>query len=359
VATVELEGVSKAYGAHRAVHELSLAVDSGESVALLGPSGCGKTTTLNMIAGFLEPDAGHIRIDGRAVDGVPPYRRNIGMVFQHYALFPHLTVADNLAFGLRMRKVGTAEIVRRVGGALELVHLGGLELRYPRELSGGQQQRVALARALVVEPAVLLLDEPLSNLDAKLRQTMREEIVELQRRLGITTIFVTHDQEEALAIARRVAVMDAGRVEQVGAPEAIYARPRTEFVARFIGEANLLPGAVLGAERGGLAVRADSGARLLAPADDAFRPGDRVFVMVRPEKIRFAPAEASGIDNRIEATVRSVSFLGAITRCHLSAGAQPLIVTTGDPADLPAAGRRAVLEWSSKDCRLLAETRAG
>jgi len=358
VATVELEGVSKAYGAHRAVQELSLSIESGESVALLGPSGCGKTTTLNMIAGFLEPDAGHIRIDGRAVGGVPPYRRNIGMVFQHYALFPHLTVADNLAFGLRMRKADRAEIARRVGGALELVHLGGLERRYPRELSGGQQQRVALARALVVEPAVLLLDEPLSNLDAKLRQEMREEIVELQQRLGITTIFVTHDQEEALAIAQRIAVMDAGRVEQVGAPEAIYGRPRTEFVARFIGEANLLPGEVLGPERGGLAVWVDLGARVLAPADAGFEAGDRVLVMVRPEKMRFGAARAGATENLIEATVRSVSFLGAVTRCHLTAGAQTLIVTTGEASGLPAAGQRAALEWDSRDCRLLAETRA-
>ena len=357
MATVELEGVSKAYGAHRAVHELSLAVASGESVALLGPSGCGKTTTLNMIAGFLAPDAGHIRIDGRAVDGVPPYRRNIGMVFQHYALFPHLTVADNLAFGLRMRKADQVEISRRVGGALELVHLGGLERRYPRELSGGQQQRVALARALVVEPAVLLLDEPLSNLDAKLRQSMREEIVELQQRLGITTIFVTHDQEEALAIARRIAVMDAGRIEQIGAPEAIYGRPSTEFVARFIGEANLLPGEVLGPEGGKLRVRADIGAMLLVPADAAFVPGARVLVMIRPEKIRVGTAGAG--ENRVEATVKSVSFLGAITRCHLTAGDQQLIVTAGEASGLPAAGQRAALAWATDDCRLLAATRNG
>ena len=358
MATVELEGVSKFYGAHRAVHEFSLSIASGESVALLGPSGCGKTTTLNMIGGFLEPDAGHIRIAGRAVGGVPPYRRNIGMVFQHYALFPHLTVADNLAFGLRMRRASKAEIVRRVGGVLELVHLGGLERRYPRELSGGQQQRVALARALVVEPAVLLLDEPLSNLDAKLRQEMRQEIVELQQRLGITTIFVTHDQEEALAIAGRIAVMDAGRIEQVGAPEAIYGSPRTEFVARFIGEANLLPGEVLGPVRDGLAVRADLGARVLAPADAGFKAGDRVLVMVRPEKIYLGVAGSGTAENRIEATVRSVSFLGAVTRCLLTAGAQPLIVTTGEASGLPAAGQRAALEWNSRDCRLLAETRA-
>jgi putative spermidine/putrescine transport system ATP-binding protein len=359
VATVELEGVSKAYGAHRAVHELSLAVASGESVALLGPSGCGKTTTLNMIAGFLAPDAGHIRIDGRAVDGVPPYRRNIGMVFQHYALFPHLTVADNLAFGLRMRKADKAEITRRVGSALELVHLDGLERRYPRELSGGQQQRVALARALVVEPAVLLLDEPLSNLDAKLRQAMREEIVELQQRLGITTIFVTHDQEEALAIARRIAVMDAGRVEQIGAPEAIYGHPRTEFVARFIGEANLLPGEVLGAEQGALRVRADMGSVLRAPVDAAFAPGDRVLVMVRPEKIRVGLGSAGAEENRIEALVKSVSFLGAVTRCQLTVSAQQLTVTTGEPTGLPAPGQRAVLTWATEDCRLLAASRPG
>jgi putative spermidine/putrescine transport system ATP-binding protein len=328
VATVELEGVSKAYGAHRAVHELSLAVDSGESVALLGPSGCGKTTTLNMIAGFLEPDAGHIRIDGRAVDGVPPYRRNIGMVFQHYALFPHLTVADNLAFGLRMRKVGTGEIARRVGGALELVHLGGLERRYPRELSGGQQQRVALARALVVEPAVLLLDEPLSNLDAKLRQTMREEIVELQQRLGITTIFVTHDQEEALAIARRIAVMDAGRVEQVGAPEAIYARPRTEFVARFIGGHNVV--AVGGAK---LAVRAD--------------------------RLRLAPLGDAATDGvGLAATVTDVEYQGSVVQTTLiTAGGSELTSVTAEQVfdrDPWKPGARVAVSWEPDDAHALA-----
>ena len=280
MATVELQDVSKAYGAYRAVSGLTLTVASGECLALLGPSGCGKTTTLNMIAGFIEPDAGDVRVGGRPMAGVPPHRRDTGMVFQHYALFPHLTVFDNLAFGLVMRSTPRAEIVERVGAALTLVHLTGLERRYPRELSGGQQQRVALARALVIRPAVLLLDEPLSNLDANLREEMRYEIRRLHDEFRITTVYVTHDQAEAMVTSDRIAVMNQGRVEQVDAPRALYARPRTRFVAGFIGRTNFLEGEA----RDGL-VAFDGFTTPAAQLGDGVPARGRLTFSLRPQSI--------------------------------------------------------------------------
>ncbi len=358
LATVELREVAKAYGGQPAVRGVSLTVASGERVALLGPSGCGKTTTLGLIAGFLEPDTGAILVGGRPMGGVPPHRRDTGMVFQSYALFPHLTVHDNVAFGLVMRRTPKAEIAARVREALGLVRLEGLERRHPRELSGGQQQRVALARALVIRPAVLLLDEPLSNLDARLRQDMRVEIVEIQRRLGITTVFVTHDQEEALAIADRVAVMRDGWLEQVDAPPVLYARPRTEFVARFIGEANLLPGRVAGRDGDRAAVDLDGGGRAVG-AWDGTPPatGARMLAMVRPEKVRLVAASAGDgaeRENSLPAIVQSVTFLGAVTRCGLAAGERALTATlAGDPVT-PSPGDAVRVEWSTHDCRLVA-----
>jgi putative spermidine/putrescine transport system ATP-binding protein len=355
VATVELRDVRKAYGGHAAVRGVSLAVASGERVALLGPSGCGKTTTLGLIAGFLEPDAGTILLDGRPMTGVPPHRRDTAMVFQSYALFPHLTVHDNVAFGLVMRRTPKAEIAARVREALALVRLTGLDARHPRELSGGQQQRVALARALVVRPAVLLLDEPLSNLDARLRQDMRVEMVEIQRRLGITTVFVTHDQEEALAIADRVAVMRDGVLEQVDAPPALYARPRTEFVARFIGEANFLPGRVAGREGDRVVVELEGGGRAVAAGDEASpAAGARVLAMVRPERVRLvAGAAVPGRENALRATVRTVTFLGPVTRCVVVAGERALTVALGEGRP-PVPGDAVDVEWSAADCRLVA-----
>ena len=354
MATVELAGVGKSYGAHRAVRGLTLAVESGECLALLGPSGCGKTTTLNMIAGFIEPDAGEIRLAGRPMAGVPPHRRDTGMVFQHYALFPHLTVFDNLAFGLVMRKAPGAEIAERVRQALELVHLGGLERRYPRELSGGQQQRVALARALVIRPTVLLLDEPLSNLDAKLRQEMRLEIGEIQKRLRITTMFVTHDQQEALVIADRIAVMRDGLVEQVDVPAAIYGRPRTPFVARFIGDANFLPGRVLGREGRALVVATDAGERVVLAADGQHAPGQRVVAMVRPEKVRLGLAPGA-VENSLKATLKSVAFMGSVTSYQLALGETTLTAALQDAGHLAglAPGATVYAEWRAEDCLVL------
>ena len=357
MATVELEDVAKSYGGRPAVVALSLSVASGESVALLGPSGCGKTTTLNMIAGFIDPDRGVLRIGGRSMTGVPPYRRSIGVVFQSYALFPHLDVFDNLAFGLRMHGETKAAIAAGVRQGLDLVQLAGLERRYPRELSGGQQQRVALARALVWRPSVLLLDEPLSNLDAKLRQEMRVEIVELQKRLGITMIFVTHDQEEALTVAARIAVMNAGEIEQVDAPTAIYARPRTEFVARFIGEGNFLAGRVQGTAGGLTEVEGDDHLRFFTADGGGRTAGARVLLMVRPEKVRLRAQPSGDAENSLPVIVEGVSFLGAVTRYRLSAGAARLTASIHDgdlgPAEI---GRSLFAEWRAADCLLLDET---
>jgi putative spermidine/putrescine transport system ATP-binding protein len=285
--------------------------------------------------------------------GIPPHRRDTAMVFQSYALFPHLSVLDNLAFGLRMRRVARAEIATRVREALELVQLAGLERRYPRELSGGQQQRVALARALVIRPSVLLLDEPLSNLDAKLRQEMRLEIVEIQRRLGITTVFVTHDQEEALSIADRIAVMSEGRIEQLDGPVGIYHEPQTEFVARFIGEGNFLPGKVAGAEEGWTRVDTTAGLALRAAAGRR-RPGEAVVVMVRPEKTRVA-RRPEGLENSFLATVRAITFLGPVTRYQLLLGDVPVAASLPDASHLAGVepGATVHVGWRALDCLLL------
>ncbi|HYZ34376.1 MAG TPA: ABC transporter ATP-binding protein, partial [Crenalkalicoccus sp.] len=286
MATLALEGLSRRYGATVAVDRVDLAVGQGELVALLGPSGCGKTTTLRMVAGFVAPSAGRVLIGGRDVTRLPPHARDTGMVFQGYALFPHMTVAQNIAFGLEMRRVPRAERAARIAEALRLTRLEGLAERLPRQLSGGQQQRVALARALVVNPAVFLLDEPLSNLDARLRTEVRAEIRALQQRLGLTTLFVTHDQEEALTLADRLVVMDRGRVRQVGRAEEVYERPADAFVAGFLGGCNLLPGAPAGPGRFRLA----SGAEL--PCDPAPPPPDATLLALRPERIALAPAGA-------------------------------------------------------------------
>ncbi|QDA30696.1 ABC transporter ATP-binding protein [Thermococcus indicus] len=276
---VELKGVLKEWEDFRLSIE-RLKVKDSEFLTLLGPSGCGKTTTLRMIAGFEKPERGEILFDGRPVNDLPPYERGIGIVFQDYALFPHMTVFKNIAFGLEMKGLPRAEIERRVRWALELVGLEGLENRYPEQLSGGQQQRVALARALVVEPDVLLLDEPLSNLDAKIRERLRGEIKRIQRELGITTVYVTHDQEEAMAVSDRIAVMNVGHVEQVGKPLELYYRPKTEFVARFLGLSNILE---LKAENG----RACLGGLCF----DVGREG-KVRIFFRPESVYVRPGDA-------------------------------------------------------------------
>src|SRR2546430_7675055 len=278
MAFLELQALTKRFGDAIAVDRLSLTVDKGEFVSLLGPSGCGKTTTLQMIAGFVEPSAGTILLAGRDLTTIKPAARGLGIVFQSYALFPHMTAAENIAFGLEMRRVAKAEQTRRVEDVLALVGLTGLSDRYPRRMSGGQQQRVALARALVIRPDVLLLDEPLSNLDAKLREEVRIEIRELQRQLGLTTIMVTHDQEEALTVADRLVVMAAGEIRQIGRPTEIYQSPATAFVADFLGKINVLPATVMAG-----VIRIGTGSWAAPGTADG-----TVNASVRPERIGFS-----------------------------------------------------------------------
>ena len=313
---LRLEKLVKRFGAHAAVDGIDLAVAPGEFVTLLGPSGCGKTTTLNLIAGFLAPDGGHIRLGGKLVEDLPPFQRDLGMVFQDYALFPHMTVADNVAFGLKMRKVGRDEIAKRVAEALALVKLDGFGGRRPNQLSGGQRQRVALARALVIRPTMLLLDEPLSNLDLKLREEMRTEISSLQRRLGIATVFVTHDQGEALTMSDRIAVMRDGKIEQLGSPAEIYERPATRFVAGFIGSINMVSARIDGAE-GGLMRLATPAGPARARIDGAAE-GSAVTLTIRPERLKLATGTAPDGTVAWPARVERVVYTGARLEVQLA-----------------------------------------
>ena len=307
---VEVSNVTKCFGVVTAVDSVSLGVRPGEFLTLLGPSGCGKTTLLRMIAGFEAPDVGRIILAGRDVTGVPPYRRDVTTVFQQYALFPHLNVFENVAFGLERRKVPRDETRKRVGRALELVRLSGLDERRPSELSGGQKQRVALARALVLEPRVLLLDEPLAALDLKLRKQMQLELKSLQQRVGISFVYVTHDQEEALTMSDRVAVMNAGRVEQIGLAQEIYESPATEFVAGFIGVSNILEARIESVNDHVATIKLDS--LMINALASGSRPGDRVRIMLRPEKLRLSAEAGSGeaLVGRIESAV----YLGESTQ---------------------------------------------
>jgi len=335
-AVVELQGCTRAYGSVRAVEALDLVVVEGEFLSLLGPSGCGKTTTLNLIAGFVEPTAGRILIDGEDVTGRPPHLRGLGVVFQSYALFPHLTVFENVAFGLRERKVPAAEITRRVGQALALVRLEGREGQRPAQLSGGMQQRVALARALVYRPRVVLLDEPLAALDKRLREEMRFELRAIQRSVGITTIFVTHDQAEALGLSDRIAVMRAGRIEQLGAPREIYERPATRFVADFIGASTVLRGRAVAADR----VEVAPGAILQLAAARALVAGAEVDLAIRPERVRLAPAPGANV---VEARIEGLVYQGAQTElsARLADGQRVLVFVT-EPAPAPLAPGQSV-----------------
>ena len=316
---LEVEGLTRRYSPQVAVGPISFEVRAGEFFSLLGPSGCGKTTTLRCIAGFETLNAGAIRLRGERLDDKPPHRRDVGLVFQNYALFPHLSVFDNVAFGLKLRRVAKAEIIERVGRILRLVDLAPLAERFPAQLSGGQQQRVAIARSLVLEPRILMFDEPLSNLDLKLRIQMRDELRSLQRRLGKTAIYVTHDQTEALALSDRIAVLSHGHIEQIGTPDEIYERPATSFVAEFIGNSHLLPATIVErGEREGI-VESERGLRLRSAGGNLAGDGDEVVVLIRPERIQIKAPGVGGTPghNRFSARIVTVTYLGDDLRLDL------------------------------------------
>ena len=339
MAFLDISHLEKSFGATRVVKDFNLAVEKGEFVSFLGPSGCGKTTVLRMIAGFETPTSGAIAIDGRNVTGLRPNQRNIGMVFQAYALFPNLTVAQNVAFGLRVKGAGRAETEARVAEMLTLIGLSELGSRYPFQLSGGQQQRVALARALAPRPQVLLLDEPLSALDAKIRVSLRTEIRAIQRQLGITTIFVTHDQEEALSISDRIVVMHQGIADQVGSPFEIYNRPATSFVASFVGTLNRVEAVVTDPAAGGIRLgeaEIATGKPIAAPA------GAKVALALRPEALRLGQWPGHG---QFQARIDAVHFLGSVIRIEADAGGVPLYLDTFNrpSAPPPAIGETVVL----------------
>ncbi len=352
---VELLGVTKHFGSIVAVDDVSLRVGRGEFFSLLGPSGCGKTTTLRLIGGFEYPTIGRVILRGRDVTDVPPYRRPTNMVFQQLALFPHLDVFENIAFGLRLRKHAPGEIAARVSRVLELVELPRFEQRQVHQLSGGQKQRVAIARALVNEPAVLLLDEPLGSLDLKLRQAMQAELKALQHRVGTTFIYVTHDQGEALTMSDRIAVMQDGRVVQVGSSVEIYTRPRTKFVATFIGEANLLPGHVVGA-RGESLIVAAGPLRVTATADGAILTGTEVTLSIRPEHIKVGAA-AQAYDNHWDGLVRDVIFMGSVIRYRIALGGAVMVTADlhADDADTIPVGTSVLVGWPSTRAVVLRE----
>ena len=343
MSVVEIDGVTKRFGETPALDGVSLRIEEGELFALLGPSGSGKTTLLRAIAGFVDPEAGTIRIDGDAMRDIPVHRRDIGMVFQDYALFPHMSVFDNVAFGLSVRHVARAEMAERVRAMLTLVQLEGYEERRPGQLSGGQQQRVALARALVTRPRVLLLDEPLGALDKRLRRQMQIELRQIQREVGITTVFVTHDQEEALTLSDRIAILDAGRIVQSGPPQAVYERPRTVFAADFLGDANFFTGRVHGDGR----VRTPVGSELFTTgvAEDA---GAEVTLAVRPEKLHIARGGETehGGANRLTGTVASVLYAGSTVTYRVACGEVEVTVLEQNREATPIAqGEPVTVSW--------------
>jgi spermidine/putrescine transport system ATP-binding protein len=337
---IRLIGLTKRFDDVVAVDGISLDIDRGEFLALLGPSGCGKTTTLRMIGGFEEPTEGRIELGGVDVAPLPPYKRDVNTVFQSYALFPHLSIFENVAFGLRRQRVKGGELRQRVGEALELVGLAGLERRKPRQLSGGQQQRIALARALVNRPRVLLLDEPLGALDLKLRKEMQLELKRIQHEVEITFVHVTHDQEEAMTMADRIVIMDGGHIEQVGTPSDLYERPRTPFVAGFLGVSNLLEGTIVGDDR----VKLSDGAVVHVPRETLAERAGTVQIGVRPEKIRIGGGEA----NSLSGTVTESAYIGVSTQYILDTPAGPVTVYVQNdrPGGQVATGERLTLSWS-------------
>ena len=351
MAHLDLRGLSKHYDGNAVVDRIDLAVPAGNLICLLGPSGCGKTTTLRLIAGFVEPTGGEIHVEGKVLSApgfaMPPEQRGMSMIFQSYALWPHMTVADNVAYGLTLRRLPKAEIARRVSEMLAAVKLGALADRYPGELSGGQQQRAALARALVVEPEILLLDEPLSNLDAALREEMRFEIRRLHDAFRYTTVYVTHDQAEAMTTADLIVVMNQGRIEQAGTAEEIYGRPRSAFVAGFLGGANILKGRAVDA------IRLDVGAAVLRCAESAFSPGAEASLSIRFHEVRVHAGDGPAGDNRLAARVVRQTFLGSLRDLALELTDGTVIRASASPDLAVPADARVWIDLPSERCRPL------
>jgi spermidine/putrescine transport system ATP-binding protein len=358
-AAIGLVGVSKRFGTHAAVDDVSLEIGESEFFSLLGPSGCGKTTTLRMVAGFELPDTGRIVLKGNDVTEVPANRRPVNMVFQQYALFPHMSVYDNVAFGLKVKHVPRSEHRERVAEMLRVVSLEGLDRRRARQLSGGQQQRVALARALVNRPAALLLDEPLGALDVKLRKQMQLELKRIQNTLGTTFVYVTHDQEEALAMSDRIAVMNGGRVEQTGSPREIYERPSTAFVADFIGSLNALDLRIDELVGENAVMRLGEDERIVVPVGTGHRPGETLRVAVRPERVNIDTAGSPLLDggSRLEGTIAEIVFLGMYTQFHVDTRAGALVShRLADESLTPLeAGSRVSLSWEPEQASLLGD----
>lgn len=347
---VELKGVNKVYGTNHVVKDLELNVKEGEFLTLLGSSGCGKTTTLRMIAGFEEPTTGSIKVEGESIEEKEPFERNVNTVFQSYALFPHKTIYDNIAYGLKMKKVPKAEMKKQVKEMMELVQLEGFEKRYPSQLSGGQKQRVAIARALINRPRVLLLDEPLGALDLKLRKQMQLELKRLQRKLNITFVYVTHDQEEALTMSDRIAIMHDGILDQLGTPMEIYEKPKTKFVATFIGETNIFDGTIAHVDGIDVVVTIENG--YISGQGQEFQEGEYISVSVRPEKMRFSDIPSEGFN--ISATVKDYVYVGSVIKCivELPNGNELKIERLAGEA-LPKIGTVIYPYWKKEDAVLI------
>lgn len=345
---LDIQGLAKRFGDFVAVENLNLAVEKGEFVSLLGPSGCGKTTTLQMIAGFVEPTRGDVTVNGRSMRGLRPEKRGMGIVFQSYALFPHMTVAQNISFGLEMRGMGRTERTQRIAETLDMVQLQGRDARYPRELSGGQRQRVAIARALAIRPEVLLLDEPMSNLDAKLREEMHIELRAIQRQLGITTILVTHDQTEAMTMSDRIAVMHGGRIVQLAGPYDAYERPASTFASNFLGKTNSLPGKTLSTDASHCTIQL--AAMTATVGHEGRHVGQDVYVYIRPEKIRLAPLRQGRIDGHVKTRL----FLGSYWMLEVETPLGMLRISLPNIGHLAVAeGEPVGVTWNDADLRVL------
>lgn len=356
---VDIKGVNKIYGTNHVVKDLNLLVEEGEFLTLLGSSGCGKTTTLRMIAGFEEPTTGSITVEGEPIEDKEPYERNVNTVFQSYALFPHMTIYDNVAYGLRMKKVPKKEIKERVLKMLEMVQLSGFEKRYPSQLSGGQKQRVAIARALINRPKVLLLDEPLGALDLKLRKQMQLELKRLQKKLNITFIYVTHDQEEALTMSDRIAIMHEGVMDQIGSPTEIYERPATKFVATFIGETNVFDGTIRSIEGGKAVIGIENGEVISSGSveegdgkNTGFAVNEFVTVSVRPEKMHFSPKPVEGFT--VPAVVRDYIYVGSVLKCiAVLPNGNEIKMEKLAGEELPPIGEKVFICWEPEDAVLI------